>query len=154
MATHTRSLHKGTEDLVPDHYLEVLNRKPGALAGSTALVAARTSGAFTATHQRFWEAARRAHGDAAGTRCLVGVLLLHRTMRVAAIAAGMDAALLLGNHDSDLVAVEARRAAGRHAADVLPVPLPPGASAAAAVVRPVPSLAGYDRLLAGGEESA
>ena len=32
-----RSLHKGTEDLVLDHYLEILVRKPGALPGSTAL---------------------------------------------------------------------------------------------------------------------
>ena len=59
MATHTRSLHKGTEDLLLDHYLEVLVRKPGALAGSTALAAARASGAFTSAHQRFWDAARR-----------------------------------------------------------------------------------------------
>jgi hypothetical protein len=44
VATHVRSLHKGTEDLVLDHYLEVLVRKPGALAGATALVAARASG--------------------------------------------------------------------------------------------------------------
>ena len=41
VATHTRSLHKGSEDLVLDHYLEVLTRKPGAMAGSTALVGAR-----------------------------------------------------------------------------------------------------------------
>ncbi len=41
VAQHTRSLHKGSEDLVLDHYLEVLARKPGALAGATAVVAAR-----------------------------------------------------------------------------------------------------------------
>lgn len=40
----TRSLHKGSEDLVLDHYLEVLSRKPGALAGPTALVTARAGG--------------------------------------------------------------------------------------------------------------
>ena len=34
-----------------DHYLEVLCRKPGALAGLTALAAA--AGVFTADHQRF-----------------------------------------------------------------------------------------------------
>ncbi len=45
VATHTRPLHKGTEDLALDHYLEVLVRKPGALAGATALVTARASGA-------------------------------------------------------------------------------------------------------------
>ncbi len=37
VAEHVRSLHKGSEDLVLDHYLEVLGRKPGAFAGSTAL---------------------------------------------------------------------------------------------------------------------
>ena len=40
VARHARSLHKGTEDLVLDHYLEILVRKPGALPGSTALAQA------------------------------------------------------------------------------------------------------------------
>src|SRR6266498_3303927 len=31
VAVHPRSLHKGTQDLVLDHYLEILVRKPGAL---------------------------------------------------------------------------------------------------------------------------
>ena len=31
VAVHPRSLHKGSEDLTLDHYLEVLTRKPGAL---------------------------------------------------------------------------------------------------------------------------
>lgn len=43
VATHTRSLHKYTEDLQLDHYLEVLTRKPGALAGATALAHARAA---------------------------------------------------------------------------------------------------------------
>ena len=64
-----------------DHYLEILMGKPGALAGSTALDAARKSGAFTEVHEAFWAAARAAHGDAAGTRALIEVLLLHRRMR-------------------------------------------------------------------------
>jgi hypothetical protein len=59
IAEHPRSLHKYSEDLILDHYLEVLCRKPGALAGSTALAAARTAGKFTDDHQRFWETARR-----------------------------------------------------------------------------------------------
>jgi len=148
VATHTRSLHKGSEDLLLDHYLEVLVRKPGALAGATALATARACGAFTATHQRFWEAARRAHGDAAGTRCLVGVLLLHRTMTPTQVEAGMNAALATGRFDPDLVAVEARRAT-EHTTAPPPVPLPPGAAAAAAITRPTPSLANYDQLLGG-----
>ncbi|MGO1412497.1 MAG: Mu transposase domain-containing protein [Microbacterium sp.] len=92
VAVHTRSLHKYTEDLVLDHYLEVLSRKPGALAGATALASARTSGAFTATHQRYWDAARKQLGDGAGTRALIGVLLLHRSLPGGDVAVGMIAA--------------------------------------------------------------
>jgi hypothetical protein len=148
VAVHTRSLHKGTEDLVLDHYLEVLTRKPGALAGATALIAARGSGVFTAAHQRFWDAARRQLGDGPGTRALVGVLLLHRTLPAAAVTAGIEAALAAGSFDADLVAVEARRSTqGLHTP--VPVAVSPTAGAIAAVHRPVPSLAGYDQLLKG-----
>lgn len=145
VAEHVRSLHKGTEDLLLDHYLEVLARKPGALAGATALAAARASGAFTATHQRFWDAARRALGDGPGTRALIGVLLLHRTLPAAAVTAGMTAALAARRLEPDLVAVEARRSleATRMPA-AAPVPLPAAAQLAA---RPAPTLAGYDQLL-------
>ena len=130
VATHTRSLHRGSEDLVLDHYLEVLGRKPGAMAGSTALVAARATGAFTATHQRFWDAARKQHGDGPGTRALVGVLLLHRTLPTTAIVAGMGAGLVLGN-----------------SAVSPPVPVPATAPQLATTPRPAPSLAEYDQLL-------
>ena len=150
VATHTRSLHKGSEVLVLDHYLEVLTRKPGASAGATALAAARAGGAFTRTHQRFWDAARRQLGDGPGTRALVGVLLLHRTLPAVAVIAGVDAALAIPSVDPDLVAVEARRSmlAGTTPP---PVPLPAALAATvpAAVERPVPSLAGYDDLLNG-----
>jgi hypothetical protein len=37
----------------------------------------RSLGAFTAEHDAWWAAARAAHGDAAGTRALIEVLL-HR----------------------------------------------------------------------------
>ena len=85
----------------------VLGRKPGALAGATALAAARADGGFTAGHQLFSGAARRALGDGPGTRALVGVLLGHRTLPASAVLTGMTAALAVGRHDPDLVAVEA-----------------------------------------------
>jgi transposase len=149
VASHVRSLHKGSEDLVLDHYLEVLARKPGAFAGATALVAARASGAFTPVHQRFWDAARRELGDGPGTRALIGVLLLHRTMPATTVEAGMVAGLRLGRFDPDLIAVEARRAEipGSVAA---PVPVPQTAGPVAALPRAAPSLAGYDDLLTPG----
>lgn len=146
VAEHVRSLHKGSEDLLLDHYLEVLTRKPGALAGSTALATARACGAFTAAHQRFWDAARKSLGDGSGTRALVGVLLLHRTMAPTAVEAGMNSAVASGRFDPDLVAVEARRAT-QPATPPAPVALPAGAVPAASIQRPAPSLAGYDQLL-------
>jgi hypothetical protein len=151
LACHPRSLHKGSEDLVLDHYLEVLARKPGALPGATALAAARAAGTFTDRHQRYWETARRRLGDAAGTRALIEVLLLHRAIPAEAVLAGIDAALALDRIDTDLVAVEARRfldtrrAAAAPPGAVVPAGTPPGLGQ-----RPPPSLAGYDSLLTQG----
>jgi transposase len=145
LARHTRSLHKGSEDLQLDHYLEVLGHRPGAFAGATALVAARADGSFAAGHQQFWDTARRQCGDRDGTRALIGVLLLHRTLPTSAVLAGIDAAMLIGSCDPDLVAVEARRHldVGRRA---VPPPIPTPATVPVDQ-RPVPTLHGYDELL-------
>jgi hypothetical protein len=148
VAQHPRSLHKGTEDLVLDHYLEVLARKPGALPGATALAQARAAGTFTALHQRYWDLARRRLGDGAGTRALIAVLLLHRTLPAAAVAAGMAAALTAGRHDPDLVAVEARRhLTGPTTGAVVALPALASPAASADTDRPPPSLLDYDDLL-------
>jgi transposase len=142
VAVHQRSLHKHTQDLVLDHYLEVLARKPGALGGAAALKQAREQGVFTATHDRFWTAARHARGDGAGTRALVEVLLLHRTLPAEAVGAGIDAALGVGSTDPELVAIEARRLLEAPLAPVVPI-----REALARYERPTPGLAGYDSLL-------
>jgi hypothetical protein len=142
VAVHQRSLHKHTQELLLDHYLEVLARKPGALGGSTALKQAREQGVFTATHDRFWTAARHARGDGAGTRALVEVLLLHRTLPAEVIGAGIDAALRVGSTDPELVAIEARRLLEAPLAPVVPIQ-----QALARYERPTPGLDGYDSLL-------
>jgi len=146
VARHQRSLHKGSEDLVLDHYLEILVRKPGALPGSTALAQARACGAFTPTHQRFWDQARRAKGDGAGTRALIGVLLLHRRLPAAAVLAGITKALAVACVDPEVVAIEARRVAAAKP-DALVIPISVGDA------RPTPTLHGYDDLLASGGAS-
>jgi hypothetical protein len=145
IASHVRSLHKGTEDLALDHYLEVLTRKPGALAGSTALVVARAQGVFTEAHQSFWDAARRVLGHRDGTRALIEALLLHRTHPSTAVTAAMREAVLTGRYRAEVLAVTARAHATPPAA-AAPIPLS-GKAAAAVGHRPAPSLAGYDQLL-------
>ena len=161
-AVHPRLIAAGDEHLELDHYLEILVRKPGALPGSAALAQARAAGAFTSAHEAFWAAARARHGDAAGTKALIEVLLLHRRMPAAQVIAGMTAALAAGSCSPERgrgrgpqarrrgpgtgsgpawPAMRPRRS--RAAVITLPArrdPLPPDA-------RPAPSVAAYDQLL-------
>ena len=141
IAGHVRSL-KGDEVLVLDHYLEVLAIKPGALPGATALARARAAGVFGATHERFWAAARRRLGDRDGTRALIEVLLLQRSIPIEALIAGIDAALAVGSLDAEVVAVEARRCAERTIAAVIPI-----GEGLSRFDRPAPSTSRYDDLL-------
>jgi hypothetical protein len=154
---------RGGEALVLDHYLEALMRKPGALAGSVPLEQARASGAFTGAHEALWSAARRACGEPAATRVLVEVLLLHRHMDAADVITGIEAALSVGAHAADVIAVEARRAADARAA--APAPQAGHADSGPAVApqvtsltlrrlaalpadtRPLPTVSAYDQLL-------
>jgi len=109
VAVHPRVAARTGHRLVLDHYLEVLRTKPGALPGSTALAQARAAGTFTAAHEAFWAEARKVNGDADGTRELIEVLLLHRSMPTEQVVAGIRAALTVGAVCADVVAVEARR---------------------------------------------
>ena len=100
--------------------------KPGAFAGSTALAQARAAGVFTAVHERYWTAARREHGDAAGTWALIEVLLLHRRMSYHGVAAGITATLSTGVTTPELVAIEARRVRDADLAPVVAITEAPG----------------------------
>jgi hypothetical protein len=157
VARHQRAVGKGAKVLDLDHYLEILYRKPGALPGATALRQARAAKRFSATHDAFWAAARKAHGDAVGTRALIEVLLLHRHLDHADVLTGISAALSVGSTSADVVALEARKAAERRGAP----PVPNGVGEGAQVVilaehrsaallsdeRPLPSVDKYDSLL-------
>lgn len=109
VARHERLPGKCGASLDLDHCLEVLVRKPGALPGSTALGQARAAGRFTPVHDAWWAAARKAHGDAAGTRALIEVLLLHRHTAHEHVVAGLAAAVQAGALTADAVALEARK---------------------------------------------
>ena len=165
VARHERVIERYGQAVQLDHYLEVLQHKPGALGGSTALAHARNTGAFTGLHEGFWAESRKVNGDAAGTRELIDVLLLHRTMPTPAVLAGISAALTVGAVTADVVAVEARLAAAqleKNDIALIEAPtLPKVVSLTqrrltdpAAVIaglpqdnRPLPSVAGYDALL-------
>jgi hypothetical protein len=162
VATHPRLITRGDCSLELDHYLEILLGKPGALPGSTALAQARAAGRFTPAHEAFWGAARANHGDAAGTRALIEVLLLHRRLDHGAVLGGIRAALAAGSVSADVVAIEARKHAARAAAEQTagassPAPrrsrtavVTLGARRRSALPddpRPAPSVRDYDQLL-------
>ncbi|TWP32363.1 IS21 family transposase [Leekyejoonella antrihumi] len=117
VATHPRVVAKSGHRVILDHYLEVLRYKPGALPGSTALAQARVAGVFTSEREAFWVASRKVNGDTDGTRELIDVLLLHRSMTADQVTAGISAALSVGAVTADVVAVEARRHANATSED-------------------------------------
>ncbi|MCI2423851.1 IS21 family transposase [Saccharopolyspora sp. K220] len=159
IARYERLLAKAGARLELDHYLEALALKPGALPGSTALEQARASGKFTPVHDAWWAAANKAHGDAAGTRALIEVLLLHRHLRHEHVVAGLAAALRAGALTADAVALETRKIADNE--DVIDEQAPESTSPQATVTsltqrrlahlpsdtRPLPSVTAYDQLL-------
>jgi transposase len=170
VARHARSSRKFTDTLVLDHYLEILLHKPGALAGSTALARARSSGSFTSAHEAFWALCRARRGDGDGTRMLVEALLLHRHLPHGDVVAGLVAATQVGAASADVVAVEARRhfeqrrtggqlpAALDRPTPAQPAPSPSTPPAVASLTqrrlaslpddsRPLPSVDAYDELL-------
>lgn len=144
VARHERALHRGTEVLVLDHYLEVLSHKPGALPGARALAQARAHGTFTAEHEAFWTAARGRLGDRGGTTALIEVLLAQRMLPTAAVLAGIRVVLAAGLVDPALVIIEARRATVTRPTVVLPL------ATLTRYDRPLPAISHYDTLLAVG----
>ena len=112
VAAHERAVGRHVEVLALDHYLEVLRVKPGAFPGATALAQAKAAGVFTTAHQRYWDAARQARGDAAGTRALIEILLAHRSLPAQALQTAMATAVSTGMLDPQVVIIEARRRAG------------------------------------------
>ena len=142
LASHERSPGRGREVLELDHYLEVLKIKAGALAGSSALAAARRAGRFSPTHDLFWAEARRREGDTRGTRIIIAVLLLERTMDSSAVIEGMTRVLSVGSIDPELVAIEARRSLETAPPRVL------GDPSLSVFDRGTPEITHYDQLLA------
>ena len=76
VAQHERCYRRRQKVLDLEHYLEVLIRKPGALAGSTPLAQWRAQGRWPANYDRFWDALKQRQGKQEGTRAMIEVLQL------------------------------------------------------------------------------
>ena len=143
VARHERLSERYAISARLDHYLELLARKPGALAGSLALHQERERGAWPDCFDQLWQQVAAKVGASEAARQMVDVLMLVREHGAEQVELAVRGALAAGAHDGRAVAVLARRA-DRAA----PGPLTGLDPRLTAVDRPEPDLAGYDELLA------
>jgi transposase len=76
LARHERCYGRQQQILDLEHYLDVLYRKPGALAGSRPLEQARRAGLWPASFDRIWEALMEKQGKQSGTKQMIELLKL------------------------------------------------------------------------------
>jgi hypothetical protein len=143
LARHERSYVRFEPVLELEHYLDVLERKPGALAGSTPLAHCRARGLWPASYDALWAQLIDRHGKQAGTRQMIAILQLARTYGTTALQHAVDTVVRVGCPD---------QAAVRHLLMTATLARPPvgpiAISAALATYdRPLPSVAAYDRLV-------
>ena len=142
VARHERCYSRRQQVLDLEHYLDVLERKPGAFAGSKPLEQWRAAGRWPASYDKLWDRLRARHGQQNGTRAMVAVVMLGREFGHERLRDAVASAVSLGA--SDVAAVRyLLTEAGLHKA-------PPGlvdVGLLARYDRPMPTVADYDVLL-------
>ncbi|MDR3741874.1 MAG: hypothetical protein P4L40_22870, partial [Terracidiphilus sp.] len=96
VAQHERCYQRQQKVLELEHYLDTLEKKPGALAGSTALEQCRAQGRWPRSYDRFWEMATERIGRAAATRMMIDVLQLERRQGASHVRPALEQALAMG----------------------------------------------------------
>jgi hypothetical protein len=146
IAEHERSYGRYQEILDLEHYLEVLEHKPGAFAGSKPLAQWRASGRWPASYDQLWESLMERQGRSAGTKAMIGLLKLGKAHGFERLRVAIETALALGCSDSAavehlLTTPDLRRER--------PAELP-ALGLLARFERPLPAVDAYDELLVGG----
>jgi hypothetical protein len=149
VARHERSFGRYQQLLELEHYLDVLEKKPGALAGSTPLEQWRQRGRWPESFDRLWQSLRKRHGPQAGTREMIELLGLGKKHGWERLRQAVEEALAFGS--SDAAAVRHLLAATELARS-RPEPFPLGGLEQ--YERPLPPIQEYDRLLHGAVAAA
>src|SRR6185437_14770614 len=100
---HERCYGKRQQILDLEHYLDVLERKPGAFAGSKPLEQWRRAGRWPTSYDRMWQALIERQGRQTGTRTMIELLQLGREQGFARLRVAIEAALELGCSDAAAV---------------------------------------------------
>jgi transposase len=145
VARHERLHGKFATRATLDHYLELLARKPGALARSLPLAQERDRGTWPATFDELWRSLRMRWGDSEADRQMVDVLMLCREHGPATVELAVRGVLAAGAIDGRAVGVLARRTSPT----APPARLDGLEARLQAHDRPEPDLADYDQLIGG-----
>jgi transposase len=147
VARHERCFGRQQKVLNLEHYLDVLAKKPGALAGSTPLEQWRAQGRWSQSLDRFWADLQQRRGCQDGTRAMIEVLLLGRQHGYERMRRAVEQALGMGASDVAIIRylLEADGMEARLPAAVLEV------GWLSRYERPQPSLGHYDQLLTTAE---
>ena len=142
MAKHERCYNRQQQILDLEHYLDVLRKKPGALAGSTPLAQWRQAGRWPECFDRLWQALNTRQGRQEGTRQMIELLALGNREGWERLRAAVEQALSLGCQD--VAAIRHLLVAGRLAK---PAVAALEIGVLARYERPQPVMSGYDQLL-------
>lgn len=150
VARHERSFGRQQKVLDLEHYLEVLMKKPGALAGSTPLEQWRNQGRWPESYDRFWAKLKERQGKQEGTRAMIEALMLGREYGYEQLGKAVDKAMELGCSDVSAVRLllHTVNAAERRSAEPVEI------GELRCYDRPQPQMSEYDQLLrnwCGGE---
>lgn len=145
IASHERHYGRNQEVLDLEHYLDTLERKPGALARSTPLEQWRKAGRWPRSYDAVWEKLNTRLGRPQGTKEMIGLLQLGREHGWERLRVAVEKAWELGCHD---------RAAVQHLLETPDLARPRAPvidiGTLRAFERPLPTMDVYDQLLAAG----
>jgi transposase len=148
VARHERSYGHQQQILDLEHYLEVLERKPGALAGSKPLEQWRKLGRWTDSYDRFWQQLMLRHGKSGGTRQMIELIGLGKEQGYDRLKEVVNLAMSLGCWDVAAVRhLLLQERLDRPVVEAIDVGL------LGRYERPLPLLDNYDRLLNWGGAS-
>jgi transposase len=103
VARHERNFGRYQQVLDLEHYLEVLERKPGALAESRPLQQWRERGRWPESFDRLWQSLEQRQGRAAGTRAMIELLSWGKQQGWDRLKNAIEQALGLGCTDAAAV---------------------------------------------------
>ena len=143
VARHERCYERQQQVLELEHYLDVLEKKPGALAGSKPLEQWRQAGRWPDSYDQLWAELVKRHGRPVGTRQMIEMLHLGKAHGHDRLRAAVASAIDSGAHD--VSAVRYLLLAKQEPLNLPAIEI----GALDRYERPLPLLNEYDRLLEG-----